>query len=546
MAALDAEVTHLSDTQIQKVLRVHSLPQPLILGRSDVRGQYRDGLYRRQPDGTILEVWEDDPPELNGALNAHELRALSHEGVPWYNQSLFDHVEQGWPTPGAHLADQLIVLRPYTTKLYQGALQWHREAQAGMQPDAYPRLFCIPALHELPAMPYMVALRSNIPKAGRVNEWRQIVNLSADMEVRRDSQTPSGIPSIIPSLNERLRAATPVGPNLEMVRCSDLGQIIAIFQSYGIKVEVWTLDVTGYFHTVVVLLRRAMEQGVLTLDGPAMSHVFDMGGEDCPRKTGQISSFLAECVSKLAHERVVQLSEIRNDPRVQHMLTARGRKFGPNNPQARVVLAPMYSDDMCVVCPYGTRPTVQAVADEVARRLNLRWQGDKGGPRVFIGYELRLGPSTNHSAAFIKSVKVAEYTANWEDLASQEFPSIQMGQSVCGQMNHAATVELALKPLATRLNKALHAQSRLRNPLLFAQPAACRADVLQAVSVLRGSKGIPLTCARDWPAHNGSRTVTQRGDACVKEEGYNGWGAWYVVQCGPDTMDFRVYAMFDT
>jgi hypothetical protein len=228
------------------------------------------------------------------------------------------------------------------------------------------------------------------------------------------------------------------------------------------------------------------------------------------------------------------------------MLTARGQKFGVNNPQARVVLAPMYSDDMCVVCPHGTRPTVQAVADEVARRLNLRWQGDKGGPRVFIGYELRLGPPAELSAAFIKSVKVAEYTESWENLANQEFPSIKMGQSVCGQMNHAATVELALKPLATRLNKALHAQSRLRNPLLFAQPAACRADVLQAVRVLRGSKGIPLTCVRDWPLHDGPRTVTQRGDACVKEDGYNGWGVWYVVPYGPEPKDFRVFALFDS
>jgi hypothetical protein len=353
-------------------------------------------------------------------------------------------------------------------------------------------------------------------------------------------------PEVIPSLNQRLKDSTPDGPNLEMVRCSDMGQVIAIFQAFNIQVEVWTLDVTGYFHTVVVLLRRAMEQGILTLDGPAMSHVFDMGGEDCPRKTGQISSFLAECVGKIAHERVLRLPVVRDSVAIQRMLRVRGAKFGVGNPQARIVLAPMYSDDMCVVCPVGTRPTVQAVADEVARRLNLRWQGDKGGPRVFIGYELRLGPTMGQSMALIKSVKVAQYAVKWDALAAQPFPLRQVGQSVCGQINHAATVELALKPLATRLNRALHAHSRLNNPEVFAQSAACQADIREAANVLRGSTGIPLTCARDWPEHDAPRTITQRGDACVKEDGYNGWGVWFVVPHGPNPRDFRVYALFDS
>jgi hypothetical protein len=32
----------------------------------------------------------------------------------------------------------------------------------------------------------------------------------------------------------------------------------------------------------------------------------------------------------------------------------------------------------------------------------------------------------------------------------------------------------------------------------------------------------------------------------VKEDGYNGWGVWYIVPCGPDPQEFRVYALFDS
>ena len=166
----------LSDEETQELLNRHRLPATLILGQSDLKGSWRDTMLRLMPDGTLMEIFNSDPPVLPGCINVDALCKEGKNSTPWLNQALWDQLRRGWPTPEAHSAKFAVILRVYSKTHYQAIGRWDEEFTKGVQPDAFPRMFHSPTLDSLPSLPYEVALRHQIPKPGRPDEFRHVLH----------------------------------------------------------------------------------------------------------------------------------------------------------------------------------------------------------------------------------------------------------------------------------------------------------------------------------------------------------------------------------
>ena len=118
-------------------------------------------------------------------------------------------------------------------------------------------------------------------------------------------------------------------------------------------------------------------------------------------------------------------------------------------------------------------------------------------------------------------------------------PRHKEANRVLGQLNFAATVELGIKPCAKALNANRHAKTRLKSDAHFPMGQTARRGLCKAASTCRANKGLPLMCDTTRPTHDHPQVITQRGDACLKEDdGYNGFGLWWVVPNleGPPTI----------
>ena len=85
-----------------------------------------------------------------------------------------------------------------------------------------------------------------------------------------------------------------------------------------------------------------MAQGVIGPDGLGMSGTMDMGGSDCPARTGEASSFITESVSLALHRLLSKLTLISDNPNIQAMWKARSKRFGLTSRNARILFAMMY------------------------------------------------------------------------------------------------------------------------------------------------------------------------------------------------------------
>ena len=362
--AVEKNVDTLSDEDFEEIRKVHRQAKTVTLHNPDYFEHAQGSMWLRKDDGLIHEVFESDGPIIPGRADPEGFRKDNKECTPWANQALFDKLSNGWQTPNVFPQNEhTVVFRPYTKALYKDIRRWVKDVIEGSDPQAVIRLFCLASQGDLISIPWVSALRSSIPKPGRIDEWRMIVNLSAEL---REWQVPGApqksleesLPHFSQSLNERICAADEADVskhNLEMTRGADVGHGLAVYHDWGIEMEILTFDAKSYFHCFAVYLRRAMEQGVLTPKGLALSVSMDMGGADCPANTGEASSFITESVSLQLQRILLSVEIITDNKLIQEMLAARSDRFGPNSRNARVILVMMYSDGKSKSDPFQPR-----------------------------------------------------------------------------------------------------------------------------------------------------------------------------------------------
>lgn len=349
------------------------------------------------------------------------------------------------------------------------------------------------------------------------------------------------------SLNERLRQTANEKPRLEMLKASDIGQMIGIFEAYHIEVEIIFFDAKGYFSTVPVNARRSCEQGTLHTTGPSNSHVYDQGTCDAPMNTGEISSFLSEFASLAGDRLIKDHPAVIHCPKCARFRQERTQRFGKNNTNSRLVMAGMYSDDLALIAPKGTATALEELVHAQGAVVGVRWTTDKNGNRTHIGYDYITGAEGTRQ--HITAKKLITYTANCKIMVQKaltgKVASHHEGDSLLGQLGHTSTCELRLKTLSKRLSKCRHAHNRLSTPHSFLPTREIADDLQDSMAIMRRNVGIPVACCTRVPKHFELCTITARGDASLNEEFYSGWGGWWLVPAlqGPPKI-FAVYGQW--
>ena len=543
-ASVRLQVDSLDDETLDAILHRHRLPGEFVMGQSDLHPLWRGRMMRRLEDGSIEEVWASDPPFLPGALDTTAIRHDADTCTPWHNRAFFDLLERGFPTPGAHPTEHALVLRPYTRDLYRAVFLWHAEARAGSAEDAYTRLFTSPTLNELPSFPFYVAVRANIPKPGQPGCWRMIVNHSMEMSDEMRLRAGWSMNKLDSSLNARIREAAELETDLKMTRPADVGHLIAIFESWGLQAAIVIADAKSYFHTFPVCPQRAFEQGTLSVDGAALSCVFDMGGTDCPAKTGAFSSFVAESVEALLDHTLTHDPATRGSMGLMAMRAGRSAKFGAGNKEARLAFATMYSDDLLIVCATHSVSAVEAAIKVKGDLFNVKWVMEKYGANLFIGRTFDTTPPGVQSRQHVNGAKLTAYAEFSEGLRSTGGGSFKDIDSLLGKLNHASTVELGIKPLTKSLTRCRFGQDKHDGRGTCRLSQAAHHDLRQVEMKLRRDEGLPIMCSTKlWPKHSDPGVITQRGDACLREDdGWNGWGIWWLVPSVSDSPN--IFAAF--
>ena len=72
------------------------------MDESDLIAAARGTMWWQNHDGSISEVFENDPPLLVGEIRPASIRAYVSTHSSWYNQELFDMLDRAWKRPGAH------------------------------------------------------------------------------------------------------------------------------------------------------------------------------------------------------------------------------------------------------------------------------------------------------------------------------------------------------------------------------------------------------------------------------------------------------------
>ena len=552
-ACLSHALTHdeevLSEESYRKIRAVHRPPPTVTLHPDDYFPNFQGTMWLRREDGRIWEMFDSDGPILPGKAKPEGFRSDNRDSTPWANQSLFDNLDRGWPTPGVYPDNHSVVFRPYSTTLYRDIKRWVSDVREGSGPDALIRLFTWSVPDDLISIPYVAAARFSIPKPGRVNEFRQIVNLGATLERWLSPTAPPKIPNVphfADPLNDRIRdaAASLVNKHkLEMTKGADVGHGLAIYHDWLIDMEMLTFDAKSFFHCFAVYFRRAMEQGVITLQGLALSNTKDMGGTDCPANTGEASSFITESTSLQLHQVLVACDKIKEDDDIQAMLAARSRVFGFNNRNSRVALLMMYSDDLVVLVPKGCRAFVEYVVALKGELFGMTWTSEKYGLNTHIGFHYNLRVPLRDSTQHIKPDKLAAYAEQADSIASHMVADHEEVDSFLGRCNFASGIILRIKQRMGALSRCRYMPNRLQEGR-FPLSTEASSDTAAIGALLRENKGLPLMCDTSRPFHGDITTVTHRSDACLNESGQNGFGVYWVVP-NPNG-GVKIFALLDT
>ena len=533
-------------------------PATLCMDDSDLIKRCRGMRLCRLQNGLIQQMFDDDGPLTPGAVKPEAVLRDHTEAVPWTNARMFQNLAEGWLTPKAHERGNSIVLRPYPRKLYQGAAIWKEEREKGLDINSLATMFFpSPLAMELTCIPFITASRSHVEKEKK-DEWRQIVNMSLDLEVETRK--------IAAALNVRLRAARelePPIPNLELVKGTDVAQSMAIFRAFGLKPKLKTWDASQFFHCFGTGFMQSTEAGILGPDGVGVSVVLDMGREDSPRYTQSLSSYIAESVGGKIHEammllihRVQNADEPSSKARSRvlivcalalNMVQVRGAHFGTKSRQARLDAPFAYVDDLAVVVFEGLGEELDRLLDEIVSKttseMGLAFLAEKNEPNVFIGqrYELDGDFPSQH----IKKSKVAKYLGSWRELVQLRTIDHSELEKLTGRLVYGATAHLELKAVAAVMYDCASSRttSRLHSGCIFKEKE--RAALQYASDVLTEDVGLPLLPRFTLPKRGDPSTICIWSDACLNEEdGYNGWGFWILIpnEDGPPT----ILAIFDT
>ena len=573
--ASEHKLRFIPDEAYAKLAKTYRLPTTLLMDDSDLVEKCRGMRICRCTDGTLKEMFDDDGPLIPGTIKPGEVLRDHIESTPWANARLFQNLHEGYLSPKAHGRGNTIVLRPYPKKLYQGAAIWKEEREKGLSPEPMATMFYpAPLAMELTCIPIIIASRSHVEKEV-ANEYRQIVNMSLDVE--------HGVRKVGPSLNVRLRAARelePPIPNLELVKGSDVATTCAIFRAFGLRPKVYTWDASAFFHSFAVAFMQSTEAGILGPDGMGVSTVLDMGREDSPRLTAQVSAYLAETVSKEIHKQIYELVRLviriangsKSKPTVaswpalevcikaQHMVRVRERRFGKGTRQARLSPAYMYVDDKALVTIEGCDDLIENITIPKCRRMGIYFKPEKNGENVFIGQQYVLNPGAGFNPSqHIKKKKIRKYLDDWAEVVQLKTISHNRLDQLTGRLTYAATACLELKGVAALVNDCVQRPRNVTSNKrkawctqgdqggqgnFFDFPAKARNAVQYAMEELERDEGLPLLPRFELPRRGELSTICIWSDACLNEDdGYNGFGIWFLIP--REGQKPEIFALFD-
>jgi hypothetical protein len=510
------------------------------------------GVLIRMPDGSIVHRLDNEGTLHPAEVDAAAVRQDNDDHVHWWDQSLFDNLEQGWPHPAAHVGAPLLLLEPYSTSLYASYWNFEKAVAKSLDTEVFPSFMLPPSGIELPCLPYLLAGRAMVPKKG-TDDMRQVVNHSQAQEVtghRFATSTSSrlpppakGDPAIRPpqalSYNERILKVKPVGPQMEMSKGADIAHNAFVLISFGFEVVLITFDAKGYFHCFKVSNKRATEQGLITRNGLSVSCALDMGLTDAPENSGGMSDFISMAVG-LALDLILRSHPlIANNKRACAYRREREALFGVGSMQTWWATVEMYSDDLTITTLMELEHLIADVVNDKGDLYGLQWHVEKYGRNAHIGYSYNFAAGLD-GRQHIRREKLDHYADHCVAVANMKFATDQEVDQVLGQLNHAASVETGIKQHVGALNTARHMRTKLRKHLTPISATIAR-DLLAAAAIMRLDQGLPLLCEYRWPSAHALSTVSMRCDACLNE-GWNGFGAWFIVPNPTGTIS--IYALF--
>jgi len=159
----------LTNPQLDAIRKRSRPPGPLVMHHGDLRSRFLTkgqlvGVLIRQPDGSIIHRHDNDKTLHPAEVNPVAVRHDNDENVHWWDQSLFDNLDQGWPHPRAHHNTPLLMIQPYATSLYASYWNFERAIDKTLDKSIFPSFMLPPCGAELPCLPYIVADRAMIAR----------------------------------------------------------------------------------------------------------------------------------------------------------------------------------------------------------------------------------------------------------------------------------------------------------------------------------------------------------------------------------------------
>ena len=168
--------------------------------------------------------------------------------------------------------------------------------------------------------------------------------------------------------------------------------------------------------------------------------------------------------------------------------------FGIGSKRCRIAYPMQFSDDIVTVAISlpNMHETINHCVNKVGKVMGISWVEDKYEANIHIGYEYRLDDT--RPSQHIKSSKIYEYSQSWAEFIQTDFHPLTMGDQIAGQMNHAATIDVHIKPLTKSLINARHVKtSGLKQPI-FHISAEVKKDIHEATRIITRNRGIPMMC----------------------------------------------------
>ena len=455
------------------------------------------------PGNTVIK--QKPPNPTTGAPGKKKIRRSANFRFPWTKKRQLLFLRTGIRPPLAYNDDTALPAKPSGGKFvgrssgrpFAGPRQVHRkdrwnrdEGGYEADDDTVPSAQLGPCEVPLGRPDPPVVTSDGSPTWAGTSAWR-------DSERSSEGSTYN---SSAGKAWRTARADTDATPRLDMLTRWDLGQIIVILWSMGLRIGIHAADMRHFFRQFATALERRGLSGAFIRTakgkyGYSTAKSLDYGATDNPLKTSRAGDLITQFVDDEMSDAAARVDW---DPAVVAAIELRTRLLGAFH--ARYAKAGVFVDDIFslflddadgVMKTASRQVLVESITDELGYKAEITKLQDIGSIAEYIGLSLRVdtcwAPGLN-LPDWKQTVYVAQLAQFQDD--DHKYISLVETEQVAGRMVHASYVWpeilLLLGPIyLMQASAPVHWNNSMRRRSAAAKDAFRRCEAILRLNELR-------------------------------------------------------------